>query len=211
VRPRGAFVTHAHEDHAGNVELLARRGVPLGMSAATAAAVRAVPPIPLYRRFTWAAMPPLRTAATPFAPEDLRMIAAPGHSADHSVVWDPTTRTLFSADLFLGVRVRVMHPSEDPYRILESLRMAAALEPERMFCAHRGAVPRPVAALRARHDWLLATVGEIERRIAAGEERDAAIAREVLGPEGFVGWVSRGEYAHRNIVASVRRAVRARS
>ena len=27
MRPRGAVVTHEHEDHAGNVELLARRGV----------------------------------------------------------------------------------------------------------------------------------------------------------------------------------------
>ena len=207
--PRGALVTHWHEDHAGNVELLARRGVPIGMSPATEARVRDVAPIALYRRFTWESMPPLRAPVTPFLPDDLALLGAPGHSADHHVVWDASTRTLFAGDLFLGVKVRVMHPSEDPYAIMASLRMAAALEPARLFCAHRGPVAMPARALLARAEWLAGTVGEIERRIARGVDDDRAIAREVLGREGFVGWISRGEYAHRNVVAAVRRRMSA--
>jgi glyoxylase-like metal-dependent hydrolase (beta-lactamase superfamily II) len=204
VRPRGAFVTHSHEDHAGNVELLARRGVPLAMSALTAQRVRHVDPIGLYRRFTWESMPPLRATPTPFAPDDLQLVPAPGHSADHHVVWDASTRTLFAGDLFLGVKVRLMHPSEDPYAIIASLRAAIALGPERMFCAHRGAVSRPAEMLGARAEWLASTVGEIERRIARGVDDDRAIAREVLGPEPLTGIVSRGEYAHVNVVRAVR-------
>ena len=209
LRPRGALVTHWHEDHAGNVELLARRGIPLGLSDATEARVRTVAPIALYRRWTWASMPPLQTGFTRFAPGDLALVPAPGHSDDHHVVWDASTRTLFAGDLYLGVKVRVTHPSEDPYRIIDSLRMAIALEPARMFCAHRGLVDRPVEQLRAKAEWMAGMVGEIERRIAAGAEDDAAIARAVLGREGFTGWISRGEYAHVNIVAAVRRKVSA--
>ena len=209
VRPRGALVTHWHEDHAGNVELLARRGVPVAMSAATEARVRQLEPIGFYRRWTWESMLPLRTTATPFAPADLALLPAPGHSADHHVVWDASTRTLFAGDLYLGVKVRVMHPSEDPYRIVESLRAAIALEPERLFCAHRGFVERPVEQLRAKADWLESTVDEIERGIARGAD-DRAIAREVLGPEGFTGWISRGEYAHVNVVRAVRARIGAR-
>ena len=207
LRPRGVMVTHWHEDHAGNVELLARRGVPVAISAATEARVRQLEPIALYRRWTWESMPPLRTTVTPFAPDDLALLPSPGHSADHHLVWDASTRTMFAGDLYLGVKVRVMHPSEDPYRIIESLRAAIALEPERLFCAHRGSVERPVEQLRAKAEWLESTVGEIERRIARGED-DRAIAREVLGAEGFTGWISRGEYAHVNIVRAVRRRVR---
>src|SRR5215212_1942756 len=48
LRPRGVLVTHWHEDHAGNVELLARRGVPVGMSDVTQARVRHVEPIAFY-------------------------------------------------------------------------------------------------------------------------------------------------------------------
>jgi glyoxylase-like metal-dependent hydrolase (beta-lactamase superfamily II) len=211
LRPRGALVTHWHEDHAGNVELLARAGIPLGMSDATAARVRDVAPIALYRRWTWESMPPLRSPVTPFAPADLALVPAPGHSDDHHVAWDPSTRTLFAGDLYLGVKVRVTHPSEDPYRVLESVRMAIALEPARMFCAHRGPVDRPAEQLRAKAEWLAETVGEIERRIARGVADDDAIAREVLGRETLTGWFSRGEYAHRNIVAAVRRCVGSRS
>jgi hypothetical protein len=34
-RPRGVIVTHQHEDHAGNVELVARRGIPVAMAPVT--------------------------------------------------------------------------------------------------------------------------------------------------------------------------------
>lgn len=205
VRPRGAFVTHQHEDHAGNVELLARRGIPLAMSAATEAAVRRVAPIGLYRRVVWQPMPALASAIVPFAPEELRLVETPGHSPDHHVVWDESTRTLFSGDLYLGVKVRIMHSAEDPWRIVESLRAAAALEPARMFCAHRGPVADPVAMLRAKAEWLEETIGEIERRVDAGWEDDARIARAVLGREDLTGLVSQGEYSRRNVVRAVRR------
>ena len=52
-RPSGLFVTHYHEDHAGNVEQLARVGIPIAASAATLALVREPKPIRLYRRVTW--------------------------------------------------------------------------------------------------------------------------------------------------------------
>lgn len=204
-RPRGAFVTHWHEDHAGNVALLAQRGVPLGMSAATEAAVRSVPRIPFYRRFTWDQMRPLAGPVEPFAPDDLQLLAAPGHSPDHHVVWDPSTRTLFAGDLYLGVKVRVMHTAEDPATIVASLRAARALRPARMFCAHRGLVAEPMSALDAKIEWLEGTIAAIERRVDAGWD-DAAIAHEVLGPEDLTGLVSRGEYSRRNVVRAVRRA-----
>lgn len=203
-RPRGALVTHWHEDHSGNAELLARRGVPLAMADETRARIADVDPLALYRRFTWASMPSLRAPVTPYVPDDLALLPMPGHSSDHHVVWDASTRTLFSGDLYLGVRVKVMHTSEDPYAIMASLRRAIALEPARMFCAHRGPVATPVRALGLRLAWLEETVGRIEQRISAGDD-DAAIARRVLGRESLTGYMSNGEYAHVNIVKAVRR------
>ena len=32
-RPRGVLITHHHEDHAGNVERIAQRGIPIAASA----------------------------------------------------------------------------------------------------------------------------------------------------------------------------------
>lgn len=199
---RGAIVTHQHEDHAGNVEALARRGVPLWIADATRDVVRAPAPLATYRRATWGTMAPLRTPVAAFDPAPVAVIATPGHSADHHAVWDPTTRTLFGGDLFLGVKVRIAHRDEHPRRHAESLRTAAALGPTRLFDAHRGLVEHPVAVMRAKAAWIDATVDEIERRAAAGESRHA-IVRAVLGRESLIGVVSRGRYSHAAFVDAV--------
>ncbi|MFN8580568.1 MAG: MBL fold metallo-hydrolase [Gemmatimonadaceae bacterium] len=92
-------------------------------------------PVRVYRR---GAPVPLVSPTETFAPDDLELRSAPGHSPDHHVVWDASTGTLFSADLFIGVRVRVAHSYENPRQIVTSLRTAGASRaPDRMFDAHR--------------------------------------------------------------------------
>jgi glyoxylase-like metal-dependent hydrolase (beta-lactamase superfamily II) len=202
-RPAGVLVTHHHEDHAGNVELVASRGIPIAASAETLGAIRAVPPIALYRRFVWSPMPSLRTALLDYAPPGLELIHAPGHSSDHHVVWDRERAILFSADLFLSVKVRVARPGEDPRVLVRSLRSAAALRPMLMLDAHRGVIDRPAAALHAKADWLEETIARIDRALDAGKP-DRTIRNEVLGREAAVGYVSGGELSRLNFVRAVR-------
>ena len=203
-RLRGVIVTHRHEDHAGNIELVASRGIPLAASAETLASVRAPGRIGFYRRFTWGSMEPLRSPVTPLFAGDLRLVAAPGHSSDHHVVWDAETRTLFGSDLFLGVKVRVAHEYEEPRRLLESLRMAVGLGPVRLFDAHRGPVPSPTVALQAKIEWMEGTIARIDERIEAGDE-DAAIVRALLGRRPLIEVASSGDYSRINFVRSLRR------
>jgi glyoxylase-like metal-dependent hydrolase (beta-lactamase superfamily II) len=203
---RGAMLTHHHEDHAGNVELLAARGVPLWIAPATLPLVTTVAPIATYRRAIWTSMPPLRSAVTPFEPAGLEPIATPGHSPDHHVIWDAATRTLFSGDLFLGVAVRIAHHDEDPWQTMLSLERAAALEPVRMFDAHRGLVIHPSSALRAKAAWTRALIATITARLERGESDRQIIAAE-LGGESLPGYFSGGEYSRRNFVRAVRRRI----
>lgn len=202
-RPAGVLLTHQHEDHAGNVELIAARGIPLHAGAETFAAIRAAAPIGVYRRFVWSPMPPLRSAVTPYVPSGLELVPAPGHSADHHVVWDAERETLFSADLYLSVKVRVARPGEDPRVLARSLRAIAQLRPAIMFDSHRGRIDRPVAMLHAKADWLEQTITRIDRLVDAGQP-DRAIRNEVLGREGAVGYVSAGELSRLNFVRTVR-------
>ncbi len=203
LQPTGAVITHAHEDHAGNVAVLARLGIPLWMSAETLAELQAGHHIRAYRRFTWGRPRAFTGAVEPFDPRPLQIISAPGHSPDHHVVWDAEHGTLFSADLWLGVHAKVMHVEEDPRQLLRDLHAAAALGPERMFDAHRGPVRDPVRALNAKAEWLTETIGVIERRVRQGWD-DRTIVRAVLGGEEWTGFVSRGEYARANLVRNVR-------
>lgn len=201
---RGVIVTHWHEDHAGNVMDIGAMRIPVAMRRDTEGILRERPDIQLYRRLVWGWPPRLTVATSTFDQHGLEPIHTPGHSDDHQVVWDPATRTLFSGDLWLGVRSRVLHSTEDPYQIIESLRLVGRLEPERMFDAHRGFIDDPVLAINAKIDWLGETMERIAERVRRGHG-DRQIVREVLGGEELTGYVSRGDYSRRNLVRAVRK------
>ena len=202
-KPRGVFVTHLHEDHAGNVNSVAKRGLPAWIAPGTLAALRLVTPIGFYRRFTWSEMRSLTRDVVPFDPAPIVPVHMPGHSDDHHVAWHPEREIMFGGDLFLGVKVRVAHANEKPRLLVRGLRAAAALRPRQFFCAHRGLVPDPVAALSAKADWLEHTVGEIDRLTDAGWT-EAAIRHAVLGRDATADYFSFGDYSRVNFVKAVR-------
>ena len=202
LKPRGVIVTHWHEDHAGNAPELAASGIPMWMHDHTEMKLRERQQVKLYRHFTWGRPSALTRAFRRFDAGPLRVVHTPGHSPDHNVVFDDATRTLFSADLWLGVKVRIVGSTENPYQIVESLDRAIALAPARMFDAHRGAVDNPVVALTAKRDWLRETIGAIERRLDAGDP-ESTILRDVLGGDEPTAWFSQGEYSRRNLVRVV--------
>ena len=209
-RPDGVIVTHYHEDHAGNVELVARRGFPLWIAAETLERVRRPAAIRAYRLVCWGAQPPLTSPVMPFVHAELQVIHTPGHSSDHHVVWDAARETVFGADLFLGVRLRVAHPwpREDVRAEVAALRRVIALRPKRYFDAHRGFVPDAVARLTTKAQWLEDTIGEVDRLLAQGWT-DAAVVARVFGGEEWWSYLTRFDYSRRNFVGSVR-ATRAR-
>jgi len=200
----GAMLTHYHEDHAGNAQLLADRGLPLCMHAQTEERLRDPASIRFYRRVVWGSPSPLVSALRQFAAEmPLEFVATPGHSPDHQVIWDPVRSTVFSGDLWLGTRATVMHESENPFRIIESLRAVLALEPERIFDAHRGPVHDPIVSLRGKIDYLEDMIAAIAAKQAAGWS-DRAILRRLLGGDEPVAIASGGEYSRLNFVRAVR-------
>ena len=204
LRPRGAVVTHGHEDHAGNVDIVSRHGVPLWYSTFTPGVMRDSESMAAYRRITWGRVRRLGLPAAQFDPAPLEPLHTPGHSADHHVVWDPEREVLFSADLFLAIKVRIARPEEDPRALLASLRQAAALRPREMWDAHRGRIDDPSGSLTAKADWLEALIGRVDARIAAGEPDDA-ITRGELGRPGAVDRVSFGDLSRVNLVRAIRR------
>lgn len=202
LRPRGVIVTHWHEDHAGNAALVASAGIPMWMHRDTELLLRELPPLKLYRRFTWGRPPNLHGNVEHLDPAPLRVIHMPGHSSDHHVVWDAESSTLFSADLFLGVKVRAVAITERPRQIVASLTQAIELRPERMFDAHRGLVERPVAALTAKRTWLEDTIADVDARLDRGDT-EVQIVRALLGGEERTAWVTEGEYSRVNFVRTV--------
>jgi glyoxylase-like metal-dependent hydrolase (beta-lactamase superfamily II) len=203
-KPRASLLTHAHEDHAGNVDVFARLGIPMQMAPVTLAELQGASRPGLYRLLVWGQPRRVPRNLTPGAIDEpaLTLVPTPGHSADHHVVWDAERENLYGGDLFLGVKVRVLAPWEDPRAHAASLRAVIALRPKRLFDAHRGLILDPVGILTAKADWMEGTIAAIEGRLAEGWSH-SAIAREVLGPEHSLRYLTAGEYSHRNFVATV--------
>ncbi len=205
LRPRGALITHRHEDHAGNAELLASRGIPITAADATLEDLRAPQPIGWYRRYTWGSMTPLRSPVRRFGDDSLTLISTPGHSEDHHAVWDHETGTAFVGDLFLGVKVRVAHDYESPRDHVASLRDIIARAPSRVFCSHRGLLPNGTQMLSAKADWMQSLIDRIDAMHDAGADA-SNIRRALLGVRTSTHWFSRGDYSPDHIVHAVLRS-----
>lgn len=197
----GAIVTHWHEDHAGNVTALAERGVPVVVSDETLRAHRAMPLVPPYRWAFWGHPRPGLATPRPVG-HPFELVPTPGHTSDHVAVWDAETGTLFSGDLFLGVKASFIHAEESIVELIASLERVAALGPVRLFDAHRGLVNRPVEALRAKIEWLETTTSAVRAALARGEP-EGDIVRRVLGGEAPAALFSRGQVSKRNFVRVV--------
>lgn len=204
-KPAGVIITHAHDDHGGNAERLAHEGIPMRMQPDTATFLATPQFRGPHRRWAWGGMPVLRSAWATFESPGLEMIAARGHSPDHHVVWDAERETLFSADLFLGVRVKVAHPPhrEDVRMQVTSIRRILDLKPKRIFDAHKGLLKDGVALLTAKANWIEETCGRIDTLIDNGWD-DHAITRNVFGREPLFTYVTLFDWSLRNFVRSVR-------
>ena len=197
--------THHHEDHVGgNTAIAARFGVraqihPLGIERSRQPDAH----LPLYRRVVWGR--PVSYDPQPLGDQiatdryAFRVLHAPGHSTDQVVLWEEREGWLFSADLYLGERVKYLRRDERLDDSLESLRRVAALPVGRLFCGLGAVIDDGGRALRAK----LSYWEEVCRRVAAlhAAGRSAVgIRRALLGAEGFMHWVSAGDFAKQYLV-----------
>lgn len=205
LRVRQCVTTHHHEDHSGNHGVLARelRITPLAHASALPRLAQAEAHPQLYRRVAWGARPAARVAPLSDRLDTSRfgfeVIHTPGHAADHVALFEPARRWLFSGDLYLAPKLRYLRADEDVYAMIESLRRVLTLEPEVLFCQHRGRVDRGPERLRQKLEFLLELGGRIHALHDRGW-RDAAIARALPGSDLLWRVWTAGDFSKRHFV-----------
>jgi glyoxylase-like metal-dependent hydrolase (beta-lactamase superfamily II) len=165
---RQAVVTHAHEDHCGNSRLLEEQ-----LGIVTLAPEKSLPRLAqsrwnleLYRRILWGTPPPFE--AKPLGQwldtktYRFQIVATPGHSEDHVVLYEPERRWLFTGDLYLSSTLRVLRSDENLPRLIGSLRRVIDLQSEVLFCQHRGRVEDATQMLERKLQYLLEVCGHID-------------------------------------------------
>lgn len=199
--------THYHEDHAGNnPSIVSRLGlIPFAHPTSKRELERRVR-VPFYRALAWGSPRPAPAAVlperVPLAKGSLTWIETPGHCPGHVCFLDSERGWLFSGDLYLGERASYARPCEDLQLWMASLERALALNFETLICSHQGVVRDGKAAMQRK----LAYWREIEQQARALRDQgwsDREIARQLLGKEGFMAWISLGDFSREAFIRSL--------
>ncbi len=209
-------LTHHHEDHVGGAAALAELGLAVEAPAAAVPILAEGLRMPLYRRVVWGA--PRRFRASPLGEEVVarlgtrpgadelrfRVIPTPGHAFDHVCLFEPERRWLVSGDLYVHERVKYLRRIESVGLHIESLRRVRALEPDLLICSHAGLVKDAGAAIERKIAWWEG-LAEKARELRDRGLEPRAIARALLGREGFFWYISLGDFSKRNLVRDLLR------
>jgi glyoxylase-like metal-dependent hydrolase (beta-lactamase superfamily II) len=210
-RPTDVFITHHHEDHAGNAGRIASSyAASLHASASTAAILSRPQSIEYYRALVWGSAVP---ACSPTAfrdefrcPEGNAVIPIPaaGHSSDHIAYRMPQIGAVFCGDMYVTARPHVARFDEGVLESIASLeRVASEMdESDTLFCAHRGPLPHGQRLLLDKAAWLRGLRERAEELYVGRGLPLTAVSSQVLGsqPEGLIRLATRGDFSRLNLV-----------
>ncbi len=202
---RQCVTTHHHEDHTGNHGLLREclRITPLAHARGVARIAQPDIRPQLYRRAAWGVPAPAQAEAVGDWLETrrfrFRVMHTPGHAEDHIALSEPSRQWLFSGDLYLAPRLKYLRA------LLDSLRHVIALEPQVLFCQHRGRVGNATVMLRQKLDSLVELDERIEDLHRQGLD-EAQITRALPGSDLLWRLWTGGHFSKRNFVRAFLRS-----
>ncbi len=207
--PRLVVNTHYHEDHTGgNAALQKAFGVRVLAPADSVARLADFYRLPLYRALVWRQPRNVTVEPLPEVVETgryrLHVVPTPGHAPDHVCLFEPEQGWLFSGDLYIHERVTYTRQVEDVWQHIASLRRVLALQPRLLLCSHAGLVHDPKTAITAKIAFWEGLAGRA-RALAEQGVPLVAIRSRLLGREGWMTTISRGDFSKLNMVRALLR------
>lgn len=201
-----AVVTHAHEDHDGCATYLAKKGIPIYVNEMSVEKSSQKANYPFYRKFFWGVRPAYQ--ALPHEETfqsnryNWRVIATPGHAADHVSFLNESTGQLYSGDLYVTPRTKLILREESIPQIIASIEKVLQFDFEEMFCCHAGYVKDGKQAFKLKLEYLLQLTDKVRSMAQEGYSVDEI--HDYLFPRKYqLVKVSRGEWHSKNIITSI--------
>lgn len=167
------YCTHIHEDHTGGAAWFEQHNMPIYLHHSSIGEAEKKGEYPLYRKMLWGERPPFKAQPIPdtFSSRKYKWksIYTPGHSYDHSVFLNRSTGQLFTGDLFLQVKTKLIMDNESVPETIQSLEQVLAYDFEEIFCSHAGYIPNGKQKLQEKLDYLLHVSGEVDRLYQQGK------------------------------------------
>lgn len=166
------MLTHFHEDHTGNAAYLQRhRETPIFIHQMSTHLTEQSVRIPVYRKAFWGepgAFQSQPLSKTFVSRNDAwEVIETPGHTKDHVSFYNKDRGAIFTGDLYITPKVKLVHIEENIVSTLESLKKILAYDFEHMYCCHAGYVKDAKKWIQLKINYL----EEIEGKILALSEQ----------------------------------------
>lgn len=201
------MITHNHEDHTGAAAYLQKHyHLPILMNEMSITEGKKQANYPLYRKFFWGKREPFQ--ATPIKDTFTSrsaiwdVITTPGHTEDHLSFLNRETGQLFSGDLYVHPRTKVILRNESIPTIILSIKKTLTYDVGEMFCCHAGYVQEGEKALRKKLDYLTSFQDEVfqlhERGLSEKE-----IKSKMFHKKYPITYLSRGEWNSVHMIRSI--------
>ena len=201
------MLTHFHEDHTGCAAYVEKtKNVPIYIDEKSIEPCAQQANYPLYRQLFWGKRKPFHAQAMPetFASRNATwdVIDTPGHAHDHKAFLNRETGQLFTGDLFVNEKTRIILAEESVPTIIRSLECVLTYDFQEMFCNHKGFVEEGRPALERKLNNLLALQEEVLTLHQQGNP--AEIICNQLFPRTYpITKISGGEWDSIHIVTSI--------
>src|SRR5690606_23294057 len=201
------LLTHYHEDHTGCAAYIEKtKNVPIYLNEKTIASCVQPADYPMYRKLFWGKRKPFHATVMPETVQSRTarwdVIDTPGHAFDHKAFLNRETGQLFTGDLYVSERTKVVLAEEHVPDIIQSLERVLTYDFQEVFCSHAGFVEDGRRALERKKDNLLSLQQQVIELQKAGDSAEAI--RDKLFPQKYpIIKFSSGEWDSLHIVTSL--------
>ncbi|MEH6944891.1 MBL fold metallo-hydrolase [Bacillus sp. JJ722] len=201
------YCTHIHEDHTGGAGWLQQKhGIPVFLPSISIPEALKKGNYPLYRQIFWGKRRIFNPTPVPEAFQsrtyNWKSIFTPGHSADHTAYLNTSTGQLFSGDLFVQVRTKVIMDTESIPQIIDSIERVLTYDFTEMFCNHAGYIKDGKQMFKDKLAYLNQLTYEVQKLHQQG--MDVNTIQQQLFPRKYpITTFSRGQWDSKHIVTSI--------
>ena len=201
------FLTHNHEDHTGGAAFLQQTyDIPVYINEMSVHDCKKVANYPQYRKVFWGKREPFeaKPIGNTFSSRHAtwEVIATPGHTADHLSFLNQSTGQLFSGDLYVQPKTKVIMRNEDIPSIIASLQKVLTYDFEEMFCCHAGYVKDGRKVLTNKLEYLTSLQAEVLDLYKQGWE-EKEIRKKMFPKKYPITYLSFGDWDSNHLIRSI--------